>query len=69
MSKFISSAECPQSIENIHNYIQTFERNMPKLSGPKAYALTGLIRDLPDNNPASQARVIQLMEASAAAQD
>lgn len=38
---------------------------MPKLVGAKAHALSGLIRDLPESNPSSQARVLQLMEASA----
>jgi len=69
VSKFINTAECPQSIENIHNYIQTFEKNMPKLHGAKAHALSGLIRDMPESNPSSQSKVIQLMEASALAQD
>jgi hypothetical protein len=48
--KFISSAECPQPIENIHNYIQTFEKHMPKLTGIKAHALPGLIRDMPESS-------------------
>ena len=46
---FIKTAELPSPIENLAGFIQNYQASMPKISGPKGHALSGVVRDLPEN--------------------
>lgn len=47
---FIKNAECPKPIENLQGFIQNYQAAIPKVSGLKANALSGVLRDLPEND-------------------
>ena len=46
---FIRNADCPPPITNLETYIQSHANTMPALSGMKRYAISGTLRDIPDN--------------------
>ena len=46
---FIKNAECPKPIENLQGFIQNYQAAIPKINGLKANALSGVLRDLPEN--------------------
>ena len=46
---FIKNAESPKPIENMEAFIQNYNAAIPKISGLKGHALSGVLRDLPEN--------------------
>ena len=46
---FIRNAECPKPIENLQGFIQNYHAAIPKVTGMKGNALSGVLRDLPEN--------------------
>ena len=49
VGQFIKSAEHPAPIENLQRFIENHGNSMPKISGLKGFALSGVLRDLPEN--------------------
>lgn len=47
VGKFILDAETPLPIDT-STYVANFEQALPKLKGAKAYAIPGILRDLPE---------------------
>ena len=49
VENFIRNADCPPPITNLETYIQSHSNTMPQISGMKRYAISGTLRDIPDN--------------------
>ena len=49
VDQFIRNADCPPPIENLQNYIQSYQSTMPKITGLKGHAISGILRDVPEN--------------------
>lgn len=49
VGNFIKNAECPKPIENLQGFIQSYQAAIPSISGLKGTALSGVLRDLPEN--------------------
>jgi hypothetical protein len=47
---YIKQAESPVPIDNLQRYIKDHQNSMPKIRGPKASAISGILRDLPEEN-------------------
>ena len=49
VDQFIRNADCPPPMDNLQKYIQDHQLTMPKISGMKGFAISGILRDLPEN--------------------
>lgn len=49
MGNFIKNAERPKPIENLQGFIQNYQQAIPKVTGLKGSALSGVLRDMPEN--------------------
>ena len=53
VGKFIFDSETPNPID-ISTYVANFESALPKVKGNKAYAISGILRDLPEHKNSSE---------------
>ena len=49
VGQFIKNAEHPAPIESLQRFIENHGNAMPKISGMKGYALSSVLRDMPDH--------------------